>query len=90
METNIYVGNLSYSIGDDKLKSIFSEFGEVVSAKVIRDRDTDRPKGFGFVEMAQQQDAEKAIQELDGSEVDGRNMKVNVAKPRNTDNRNRW
>ena len=94
MSTNIYVGNLSYNITDDQLKSVFEEYGEVISAKVITDRDTGRAKGFAFVEMANQQDAEKAIKELDGGELDGRNIKVNLSQPKtkksNNDRRNRW
>ena len=90
MKTNIYVGNLSYGINDENLKSIFAEYGEVTSAKIITDRETGRPKGFGFVEMDKQDEAEKAIKELDGGELDGRNIRVNLAKPKSTDTNNRW
>lgn len=82
MAVQLYVGNLSYSMTDGELKSIFGEFGEVVSAKVIMDRDTGRSKGFGFVEMADQASADKAIARIDGKDVGGRNIKVNIAKPK--------
>lgn len=79
---NIYVGNLNYKFSDDDLKELFEEFGSVDSANVIKDRDTGRSKGFGFVEMENDEEAEAAIEELDGAEVDGRNIKVNKAKPK--------
>jgi len=79
---NIYVGNLNYKFSDDDLKELFEEFGAVDSANVIKDRDTGRSKGFGFVEMANDEEAEEAIEELDGAEVDGRAIKVNKAKPK--------
>ena len=82
MSANIYVGNLSYEITDENLQELFEEFGEVVSSKVISDRYTGRSKGFGFVEMSNDSDADSAIQQLNGTEVKGRNIKVNVAKPR--------
>jgi RNA recognition motif-containing protein len=67
---------------DDSLQQVFSPFGEVASAKIIKDRDSGRSKGFGFVEMVNESEAQAAIEKLNGSEVDGRNIKVNVAKPR--------
>ncbi len=79
---NIYVSNLSFAIRDEDLKGFFAEYGEVTSAKVIMDKLTSRSKGFGFVEMADDAAAQKAIAELDGSMADGRSIKVSVAKPR--------
>ena len=79
---NIYVSNLSFNVQDEDLKSYFAEYGEVSSAKVITDKFTNRSRGFGFVEMADEAAAQKAIAELDGATVDGRAIKVNVAKPR--------
>ena len=82
MAKNIYVGNLSYSVGNGDLESLFSQFGDVSRAQVIQHRDTGRSKGFGFVEMDDEDSAEKAIEELDGSEFEGRNLTVNEARPR--------
>lgn len=79
---NIYVGNLSYDISEDELKSAFAEFGEVSSATIITDKYTGQSKGFGFIEMPTQSEAEEAIKSLDGSAVKGRNMKVNQARPK--------
>ncbi len=79
---NIYVGNLSYDITEKQLEALFAEFGEVTSARLITDRDTGRPKGFGFVEMADKSAAEAAISSLDGREVGGRDLRVNEATPR--------
>jgi RNA recognition motif-containing protein len=78
---NIYVGNLPYSVTDKELRAAFAEFGEVSSAKVIMDRQSGRSKGFGFVEMASDAAAEEAIKSLDNSDMNGRNLKVNQAKP---------
>jgi RNA recognition motif-containing protein len=78
----IYVGNLPYSVRDAELEEMFSSYGEVISANVIIERDTNRSKGFGFVEMASTEDAQSAISELNGKEVQGRGLKVNEAKPR--------
>ena len=78
---NIYVGNLNYDLQEDDLKQIFSEFGEVVSVKIITDKYTGRGKGFGFVEMSNEEDAAKAIEGLNEKEVQGRNLKVNKARP---------
>lgn len=77
----LYVGNLSYNTSQAELQDLFSQFGQVSDVALIMDRDTGRPKGFGFVEM-DDDGARKAIGELDGKEVDGRNIKVNEAKPR--------
>lgn len=79
---NIYVSNLSFSVQDEDLKEFFAEYGEVSSAKVIMDKFTQRSRGFAFVEMPNDEAAQKAIKELDGAMVDGRAIKVNVAKPR--------
>ena len=79
---NIYVGNLSYQLTDGELADIFAEFGAVDSAKIIMDRETGRSKGFGFVEMTNEEEGDAAISELDGREVNGRNLKVNKARPR--------
>ena len=78
---NIYVGNLSYSITEDSLRSLFSEFGDIESAKVISDRHSGQSKGFGFVDMPSNSEADKAIKALNGKFVDGRNIKVNPADP---------
>ena len=79
---NIYVGNLSYSIKENELKEIFDVFGEVESVKIITDKYSGRSKGFGFVEMTNDDEAEKAINELNGTEVGSRAIVVNKAKPR--------
>jgi RNA recognition motif-containing protein len=79
---NIYVGNLPYSTTEDELKALFAEYGEVVSATIITDRFSGRSKGFGFVEMAVQREGETAIAALDGSMLNGRNLRVNMARPR--------
>jgi RNA recognition motif-containing protein len=78
----LYCGNLSYNFSKSDLEALFAPFGDVRSADVIMDRDTGRSKGFGFVEMADSGDAQKAIQALNDSMVDGRPLKVNEAKPR--------
>jgi RNA recognition motif-containing protein len=82
MPVQIYVGNLTYGMTEDSLRELFAPFGEVLSAKIIKDRLTDRSRGFGFVEMENKDEAEAAIQKVDGTEVEGRNMKVNLARPR--------
>ncbi len=82
MSNKLYVGNLSFDTTEDSLQALFTTHGEVISAKVITDRDTGRPRGFGFVEMERSEDAKKAIESLDGKEFEGRNLKVNLAKPR--------
>ena len=78
----LYVGNLPYSVNDGKLEELFKTAGDVVSAKVITDFDSGRSKGFGFVEMSTDEAARTAISTLDGKEVEGRNLKVNEAKPK--------
>ena len=79
---NIYVSNLGFSTRDEDLKKVFSEFGEVSSAKVIMDKVTNRSKGFAFVEMPDDTAAQQAISELDGATLDGRSIKVVVARPK--------
>ena len=81
---NIYIGNLNYTIDEDKLRSVFEQYGEVSSAKVITDKETGNSKGFGFVEMPDDEQGKKAIQHLNSQEIDGRHVKVNIAKPRKT------
>jgi len=78
---NMYVSNLGFQVTDEELKSMFSKYGEVTSAKVIADRETGKSRGFGFVEMADEA-AEKAMKELDGTNADGRTMSVSKAKPK--------
>jgi len=77
------VGSLPWSVNDEELKETFEKHGSVVSAKVIMDRDTSRSRGFGFVEMESSSDANNAIKALNDSELNGRNIVVNEAKPRN-------
>jgi len=79
---NIYIANLSYGVNDADLKELFQEYGEISSAKVITDRETGRSRGFGFVEMPNDAEGEKAINELNGVEYDGKVIAVNVAKPK--------
>ncbi|HSW74429.1 MAG TPA: RNA-binding protein [Candidatus Saccharimonadales bacterium] len=82
MSTKLFVRKLSFSTTDDSLEAQFAQYGKVVSAQVIIDRDTNRSKGFGFVEMEDQAAAQAAINALDGHEFEGRTIVVNVAKPR--------
>jgi len=82
MGKKLYVGNLSYGIGDGELQRLFEPHGTVQSAQVIMDRDTGRSKGFGFVEMGSDQEAQAAIQALNGTEVEGRALTVNEARPK--------
>ena len=79
---NIYVGNLPFRTNNSELEQMFTEFGAVDSAAVIMDRDTGRSRGFGFVEMPNQDEGKKAIDELDGADMGGRPLKVNEARPR--------
>ncbi len=87
MSKNIYVGNLPWSCTEDEVRVAFEAFGEVTSVKLIEDRETGRPRGFGFVEM-EDAGALEAIESLDGKDFGGRNIKVNEAKPR--ESRPRW
>jgi len=87
----IYIGNLNYRLRTEELKNVFLPYGEVIGAKIVRDLETKRSKGFGFVEMANEADGLKAIEELNGFELSGRKMIVTMAKPRDitaTDNQN--
>jgi len=77
----IYVGNLPYTVNSDELKKIFSEFGEIVDAIVITDKMSGRSKGFGFVEFADEEMAKKAVDSMNGKELEGRGLVVNVARP---------
>ncbi|GHV61955.1 RNA-binding protein [Bacteroidia bacterium] len=79
---NIYISNLSYGVSDTDLKDLFAEYGDISSAKVITDRETGRSRGFGFVEMPNDEQAQKAIDELNQATYDGKVINVNVAKPR--------
>jgi len=78
----LYVGNLAYSMSDESLQQRFGEFGSVVSAKVMMDRDSGRSKGFGFVEMSTADEAQAAIRGLNGKSIEGRDMVVNEARPK--------
>ncbi|OGP59936.1 MAG: RNA-binding protein [Deltaproteobacteria bacterium RBG_13_49_15] len=78
---NIYVGNLSYNMTEDGLKTMFSEFGKIETVKIIMDRFTGKAKGFGFIEMPDNSEADQAIKALNGKFIDGRNIKVNPASP---------
>ena len=79
---NIYVGNLPYNITEDELKDVFAEYGAVDRVTLITDKYTGESKGFGFIEMPTQSEAEEAVKSVDGSSVKGRNIKVNQARPR--------
>jgi RNA recognition motif-containing protein len=87
MATKLYVGGLAYSVNEDELTKLFSEKGKVVSASIIKDRDSGQSKGFGFVEMADDGEAKQAITDLNGQEVSGRSIVVNEARPQ-VDRRN--
>ena len=82
MSVNIYVGNLSYDITEKQLEELFVQHGEVKSVKIITDQYSGKSKGFGFIEMSNNNEAQSAIQQLDGKAVMDRNIKVNMAKPR--------
>lgn len=82
MQNKLYVGGLSYDTTNDGLKAAFEAHGTVTSAAIIMDRDSGRSKGFGFVEMGSDEEAQKAIAALNGTELDGRKITVNVARPR--------
>lgn len=80
---NIYIGNLSYNTTDQELSDAFGEFGTVSSVKIITDKETGRPRGFGFVEMADDNEGRQAIENLNGKEIGGRSLRVSEARPRN-------
>ncbi len=82
MAKKIYVGNMNYATTEDQLNNLFGQYGTVLSVNIINDRDTNRPKGFGFVEMEEEDAAEAAISALNGFEYDGRNLRVNEALER--------
>lgn len=86
---NIFIANLNYKVPSEKLQEIFEEYGEVSSAKIITDKETGRSKGFGFVEMPDDDSALKAIEDLNGVEIDGRQIVVKKAEPRKENNRDR-
>jgi cold-inducible RNA-binding protein len=93
MQNKLFVRNLSFNCADTELRELFTQFGEVTSATIAMDRDTGRGRGFGFVEMATQQQAEAAIRGLEGSEFGGRTLHVAVSEPRekrSTGNSDRW
>ena len=79
----IYVGNLAYNVTEGQLEALFQDFGTVTSANLIKDRHSGESKGFGFVEMDKQAEAEEAIKTLNGRALNGRNLTVNIARPRN-------
>jgi RNA recognition motif-containing protein len=83
---NIYVGNLSYQTSEDDLRQAFESFGQVSSVNIIKDKYTGKSRGFGFVEMANDDEAKEAMSNLNGTELNGRNLNINEARPRN-DNR---
>jgi RNA recognition motif-containing protein len=82
MATKLFIGSLAWATTDDSLKEFFAGVGTVVSANVIRDRETNRSKGFGFVEMSSDEEAKEAVAQLDGKDLDGRPIVVNEARPR--------
>ena len=82
MSSNIYVGNLNWEMSESDLENLFAEYGAVVSARIIFDRQTNRSKGFGFIEMEEADAASAAIAALNGQEVLGRNLKVNISEPK--------
>lgn len=87
---NMYIGNLNYTVTEDDLKSLFSEYGEVANVNIVTDKYSSQSKGFGFVEMPSNSEADKAIKALNGTELQGRNIKVSQAEPRrNKRNRRR-
>jgi RNA recognition motif-containing protein len=87
---NIYVGNLPYSVTEEAMRTMFEQYGEVISAKLVMDRETGRMRGFGFVEM-DNTDADAAIKALNKTELDGRQLKINQAEPRKSSpSRSRW
>jgi cold-inducible RNA-binding protein len=98
MQKKLYVGGLSYSVTDEQLRALFAAHGTVESANVVRDRSSDSSRGFGFVEMGTQEEAEKAIAALNNTQFEGRSLNVNLAKPREDSSRgggrgrpqNRW
>ena len=82
MSIKLYVGNLSFSTSNEDLQQLFAQVGTVESATVVEDRDTGRSRGFGFVEMASKEEGQKAIEQFNGTDLNGRNLTVNEARPR--------
>lgn len=82
MNSKLYVGNLAWSVEEKELETVFANYGEVLSVKIIKDRDTGRSKGFCFIEMENSEAAQAAIEGLDGKDLGGRNLKVNIAQDR--------
>src|ERR671938_1428 len=82
MTMKLYVGNLAFQTSSDDLQQLFSQAGTVESASVVEDRETGRSRGFGFVEMASKEEGQKAIEQFNGKEINGRNLNVNEARPR--------
>lgn len=87
---NMYVSNLGFQTSDADLKKLFEQFGVVSSAKVITDRETGKSRGFGFVEMASNEEASQAMQKLNGKEVEGRSISVSIAREKPARDNNRW
>jgi RNA recognition motif-containing protein len=90
MSQNLYVGNLSYETTEDTLRTLFSEYGQIESANLITDRYTGRSRGFAFVEMSTEEAAQEAMRGLNGKEVDGRELKVDKAKPKRDRQQSDW
>lgn len=88
METRLFVGNLSFKVTEDDLLDLFSPYGDVMQVRIINDRETGRPRGFGFVTMASKEEADKAIEGLNKQEIEGRALTVNIARPREERPRN--
>jgi RNA recognition motif-containing protein len=86
---NLYIGNLPYGVTEDDIKAKFSEFGELANINLVMDRFTGESKGFGFIEYANNSDADKAIKSMNGAQFGGRTLKVNQAKPKDNQSRNR-
>lgn len=86
---NIFVGNLSYSSTEDAVRQLFESYGDVDSVRIIKDRETGRSRGFGFVEMPNENEARAAIEAINGTDLDGRTLNANEARPR-TERRPRW
>jgi RNA recognition motif-containing protein len=82
MSQNLFIGSLAYATTDDSLKAFFEQIGEVVSARVITDRESGRSKGFGFVQFADESNNQKAVDQLNGQELDGRPINVSLARPK--------
>ena len=80
--TKVYVGNLPFSAVEDEINTLFAEYGDVINVNIIKDRETGQPKGFGFVEMKSETETDTAVQALNDSTLDGRSLKVNIARTR--------